>query len=162
MPARSTHPVLLRRHRVEAAKGITINTITNMKSKLLVPLLALVAIVGAVVAADLTYTTLPQDTDSALVLANKAATREESNKFSYISTATTTAVKSGSGVLEKIVVSTAGSSSTATIYDNTAGSGTVVGVINTDALGSYDYGGRFATGLTIVTVGTPKITVVYR
>jgi hypothetical protein len=113
-------------------------------------------------ATDLTYTTLPQDTDSALVLANKSATAAASNKFSYISTATTTTVKSGSGILEKIIVSTVGSSSTATIYDNTAGSGTVVGVINTDSLGTYNYGGRFATGLTIVTVGTPKITVVYR
>lgn len=113
-------------------------------------------------AADLKYTTLPQETDSELVLAHKKAVEASSNTFAYISTATTTAVKSGSGVLEKIIVSTVGSSSTATIYDNTAGSGTVIGVINTDSLGTYHYGGRFGTGLTIVTVGTPKITVVYR
>lgn len=122
----------------------------------------LVAIAPAALAADLTYTTLPQTSDSALVIANKATVAPASNTFTYISTATTTAVKSGSGILEKIIVSTVGSSSTATIYDNTAGSGTVIGVINTDSLGTYNYGGRFATGLTIVTVGTPKITVVYR
>lgn len=112
--------------------------------------------------ADLAYTTLPQDTDSALVLANKRAAEASSNKFLAISTATTTAVKSGSGIIERIVITTVGSSSTATVYDNTAGSGTVIATINTDSLGTYDFGCRFATGLTIVTVGTPKITVVYR
>lgn len=140
---------------------------TTMKKlfSLTTALAVIISVVGlapAAVAADLTYTTLPQTSDSALVIANKSAVAPASNTFAYISTATTTAVKSGSGVLEKIIVSTVGSSSTVTIYDNTAGSGTIIGVINSDSLGTYEYGGRFATGLTIVTVGTPKVTVVYR
>lgn len=128
-------------------------------SLLLLTLLLLGAIGWA---ADLTYTTLPQDTDSSLVLANKRATEAASNKYTNITTATTTAVKSGSGIIERIVVNKVGSSSTATVYDNTAGSGTKIATINTDSLGTYHYGARFGTGLTVVTVNTPDITVIYR
>lgn len=113
-------------------------------------------------AADLTYTELPLTSDSELILNHKALAAPSSNTYSAISTATTTACKSGSGVLVGILVTTVGSSSTATVYDNTAGSGTKIATINTDALGSYLFNCRFATGLTIVTVGTPKITAIYR
>lgn len=157
-----------KRGRVVAAKGVTATKpnqiiMKNILSYILTILLvALLISPPGAIATDLTYTTLPQDTDSALILSNKRATESASNKFTYISTATTTAVKATSGVLEKIIVGTVGSSSTVTIYDNTAGSGTVIGVINSDSLGTYHFGGRFGTGLTIVTVGTPKVTVVYR
>lgn len=124
--------------------------------------LVILAFAVAAMAADLTYTTLPQDNDSALVLSNKAATAAASNKYSNITTATTTAVKSGSGIVERIVVNKVGSSSTVTVYDNTAGSGTKIATINSDSLGTYHYGCRFGTGLTVVTVGTPDVTVVYR
>ncbi len=126
----------------------------------LVAVLLCVAVVAW--AADLTYTTLPQTTDSELVLQHKFNTQQASNLYSNITTATTTAVKSGSGVIERIVVNTVGSSSTATVYDNTAGSGTKIATINTDSLGTYYYGARFGTGLTVVTVGTPNLTVIYR
>lgn len=87
------------------------------------------------------------------------------NSFAHISTATTTTVKTGAGILHSITVNTLGTvASTATVYDNTSGSGTVIAVINTLALsGSFVLDVAFSTGLTIVTTGTaaPDLTVSY-
>lgn len=89
---------------------------------------------------------------------------EESFLFSNIKTNTTTVVKSGAGILHSIVVNTLGLvASSVIIYDNTAGSGTTIGTINTLTLsGSFIYDLAFATGLTIVTTGGVDITVTYR
>lgn len=84
------------------------------------------------------------------------------NTYTNITTATTTTVKSGAGVLHTICVNSLGTvASTATVYDNTAGSGTKIGTLNTLALlGCQTYDVSFATGLTIVTTGTiaPDLT----
>lgn len=86
--------------------------------------------------------------------------------FSHISTSTTTTVKSGAGVLHAISVNTKGTvASIITVYDNTAGSGTVIGVVDSLNLsGAFIFDVIFATGLTLVTTGTvaPDITVSYR
>lgn len=85
--------------------------------------------------------------------------------YSHQATSATTVVKSGVGVLHSIVINTRGTSSTATIYDNTAGSGTVIAIIDTTlSTTSFVYDLNFATGLTVVTAGaTPAdITVTYR
>lgn len=80
---------------------------------------------------------------------------------SYISTATTTTVKSGAGVLHAITVLET-VASTITIYDNTAASGTVIGVLKASiAEGTYFFDRVFSTGLTIVTAGAGKIHVSY-
>lgn len=81
-----------------------------------------------------------------------------------ITTSTTTVVKSGAGGLHSITVNTLGTvASTVTIYDNTAGSGTKLGTINSLTLsGFFQFDVAFATGLTIVTTGAPDITVAYR
>lgn len=88
------------------------------------------------------------------------------HSFANITTATTTTVKSGAGVLHTLTVNNLGTvASTTTVYDNTAGSGTKIATINTLAgQTSYIYDVAFATGLTIVTTGTvaPDITVSYR
>lgn len=88
------------------------------------------------------------------------------HSYNHISTATTTTVKSGAGVLHNISVNTLGTvASTCTVYDNTAGSGTVIAVINTLNLsGAFVLDVAFTTGLTFVTTGTvaPDITVSYR
>lgn len=136
-----------------------------MKKKLIVLSALALAAIG-VIAADLTYTTLPQDTDSALVIANKEAAvlTGASNKFVNITTAGTTAVKVGSGVLEALLINTAGSSgTTATIYD-AASATNPIGSLTTVAQGAFRYNCRFGTALTIVTAGTtaPNLTVVYR
>lgn len=86
--------------------------------------------------------------------------------FSNISSATTTVVRTGAGVLERILVNKAVASGVITVYDNTAASGTKIATITqpgTLLQTQYDleYGVRFSTGLTVVTSSTDDITVVY-
>ena len=84
-------------------------------------------------------------------------------KFTNITSATTTTVKSGIGVLKRITFNKPVMTSTVTIYNNTAASGTKIGTItNTTDVKPYflDFGVFFDTGLTIVTSGADDITVV--
>lgn len=78
---------------------------------------------------------------------------------------TTTTVKSGAGYLHLITINTKGASSnTLTVYDNTAGSGTVIAVIDTTvAPGPFGFNCTFQTGLTLVSAtGTgADLTVSY-
>lgn len=94
------------------------------------------------------------------------AVEESGRTFSHISTSTTTTVKSGAGFLHTICINSLGTvASTTTIYDNTAGSGTVIAVVNSLTIsGTLTYDVAFSTGLTLVTTGTvaPDITVSYR
>lgn len=86
--------------------------------------------------------------------------------FTNISTSTTTTVKSGAGTFHLACINTLGTvASTCTFYDNTAGSGTIIAIINSLTLsGSFTYDISFATGLTVVTTGTaaPNLTVAYK
>jgi hypothetical protein len=80
----------------------------------------------------------------------------------YISTATTTLVKTGAGFLHRIIVN-GGTTGTIIAYDNTAGSGAIIFSFDTtNAIGSYEFNCSFATGLTIVTSAATKLTAVYR
>lgn len=91
--------------------------------------------------------------------------RAESNQYTYISSATTTQVKSGRGVLKRIVFNTPVASSTVTIYDETSGTSVIIGLVtNTTEVKPYrlDYDVKFTTGLKIVTSGADKITVVWQ
>lgn len=91
---------------------------------------------------------------------------QSSFTYAHIATSTTTTVKSGAGVLHGVSINSLGTvASSVTVYDNTAGSGTVIAVL--DSLASarntlFDV--SFATGLTLVTTGTvaPDVTVSYR
>lgn len=79
----------------------------------------------------------------------------------YISSATTTTVKSGKGNLAKIIL-TETAAGTITVYDNTAGSGTILALFKASVVeGSYEFNCRFNTGLTIVTGAASKLTVVW-
>lgn len=79
----------------------------------------------------------------------------------YISTATTTTVKSGRGTLAKIII-TETAAGAITVYDNTAGSGTIIAAFKASIVeGEYTFDCRFATGLTIVTAGASKLTVIW-
>ena len=95
-----------------------------------------------------------------------ALSNKFNNNYKNINTNTTTTVKSGSGVLKRIVVNKVGASSnTCTIYDNTSGTGTIIGTIDpvhTQIVFEYDV--VFNTGLTIVTAtGTAAdLTIVYQ
>ena len=136
------------------------------RNTLLFILTAILGMCGIIGAASLSYTpAAPQTGDSALVISNKvAAAQAGANSFKYVATATTTACKSGAGVLVGVVINTGGASSVCTLYDNTAGSGTKIAVISTAAVGSLKYDLQFSTGLTAVTAtGTPAdITIIYR
>lgn len=85
----------------------------------------------------------------------------EAHSYTNIATATTTVVKSGSGVLRRITINTTAAAAI-TVYDNTAGSGTKIATFPASAIvGSYEFGVKFATGLTIVTAGASDITVAW-
>jgi len=77
----------------------------------------------------------------------------------YISTATTTTVKDSPGILGSITVGETAAGAI-TVYDNTAGSGTVIAVLKASvAEQTFNFDVSFTTGLTIVTAGASKITV---
>lgn len=85
--------------------------------------------------------------------------------YVHITTATTTLVKSGAGSLHQVIINTkASAAATATIYDNTTGSGTVIAVLDLAANDpvTINYDVSFSTGLTIVTTATCDLTVTYR
>ena len=81
------------------------------------------------------------------------------NNATYISTATTTVVKTGAGLLHTIVVQ-GGTTGTIIGYDNTAASGTILFSFDTTvALATYTFDVSFAVGLTVVTSAATKLTV---
>lgn len=108
-------------------------------------------------------TSAKQDTGNASLA---ALVNASSNSFTNITTATTTVVKSGAGSLHSVTINSLGTiASTVTIYDNTAGSGSKIGTIDSLTLkGTFTYDVAFATGLTIVSTGTvaPDISVSWR
>ena len=80
-----------------------------------------------------------------------------------ISTATTTVLKYGPGSLHRLVVNNP-TNNAITIYDNTAASGTVLAIIDPDTGATpfaLQYECPFQNGLTIVTAGTPDVTVIF-
>lgn len=86
---------------------------------------------------------------------------EQRNNYTYISAATTTNVKGGSGFLHKIVVN-GGTTGTIAVYDNTAGSGQLIASFDTtNTIQSIELNCVFATGLTIVTSAATKVTAVW-
>jgi hypothetical protein len=94
---------------------------------------------------------------------------EASDTFQYtnISSATTTTCKSGMGTLIRIVNNRKVANGVITVYDNTAGSGTVIATITNpatllDNAQVFEYGVGFDTGLTIVTTAADNLTVVWR
>lgn len=88
------------------------------------------------------------------------------NKSVNITGAATTVVKSGAGILRKVVFNKFVALGVATLYDNTAGSGTVLATITLPVAllssnGSLEYNLNFATGLTVVTSVAFDMTVIY-
>ena len=85
--------------------------------------------------------------------------------YTRINSATTTQVKTGAGILHKIVITTPVASETIGLIDNTTGTTVNIGTITTTAdLKPYElvFDCRFSTGLRIVTSGTSDIVVVYQ
>jgi len=118
------------------------------------------------------FSALGQTTMSAsvpVVLASNHSdivTKKSASSYAHLNSTGTTTIKSGAGILRRVVVNTNGSgSNTFTIYDNTSGSGTVIATIDTvNAVGGFfEYGLAFSIGLTVVSAtGTSAdITVIY-
>ena len=118
------------------------------------------------------FSALGQKTMSAsvpVVLASNHSdivTKKSASSYAHLNSTGTTTIKSGAGILRRVVVNTNGSgSNTFTIYDNTVGSGTVIATIDTvNAVGGFfEYGLAFSIGLTVVSAtGTSAdITVIY-
>ena len=119
---------------------------------------------ASAVPVSLSSSPLPTDaaTESTLVALNN---KFNTNSFSNINTNTTTTVKSGAGVLKRIVVNKVGALlNTCTIYDNTTATGTIIGTIDPHTHMVFEYDVVFNTGLTIVTAtGTAAdLTIVYQ
>jgi hypothetical protein len=86
-------------------------------------------------------------------------------RFTNIAAQTTTVIKQGAGVLHTVCVNSPAATGTVQMYDNTAGSGTKIGLITSFAsvLGCQTYDVAFSTGLTVVTAtASPDITVSWR
>lgn len=76
----------------------------------------------------------------------------------YISTATTTTVFSGPGILHELSL-TETAAGTITVYDNTAASGTIKAVLKASIVeGDYLHDIDFTIGCTIVTAAASKLT----
>lgn len=77
----------------------------------------------------------------------------------YISTATTTNIKTGTGLLHTLVVQ-GGTAGSIIVYDNTAASGTILASFDsTNALQTYTFDCTLNIGLTVVTSAATKLTV---
>jgi hypothetical protein len=118
------------------------------------------------------FSALGQKTMSAsvpVVLASNHSdivTKKSASSYAHLNSTGTTTIKSGAGILRRVVVNTNGSvSNTFTIYDNTSGSGTVIAAIDTvnGVSGHFEYNVAFSTGLTVVdaTGASADITVIY-
>lgn len=98
---------------------------------------------------------------SALSTDAKGNAKQAGYSATAISTATTTSVKSGKGILRSITV-TGGTAGTITVYDNTAASGTVLAdFASTNTANTYTFNANFTTGLTVVTGAATKLTVIW-
>lgn len=118
------------------------------------------------------FSALGQKTMSAsvpVVLASNHSdivTKKSASSYAHLNSTGTTTIKSGAGILRRVVVNTNGSgSNTFTIYDNTSGSGTVIAAIDTvnGVSCHFEYNVAFSTGLTVVdaTGTSADITVIY-
>lgn len=91
---------------------------------------------------------------------------DQGYNYTYISTATTTVVKSGAGTLKCLAINNQIANATITIYDNTAASGNIIAAISAPAASAVKpifvpYDVNFTTGLTIVTSAAESLTVTW-
>jgi len=85
----------------------------------------------------------------------------ENNKYTHISTATTTIIRGISGKLTKVTINTPASGSL-TLYDNaSAASGTVIAIIDTNPTNpvTLEYSADVVNGIVALTSGTSDITI---
>ena len=148
------------------------SAVTQPISAASLPLPAGAATQATLSSIDAKFSALGQTTMSAsvpVVLASNHSdivTKKSASSYAHLNSTGTTTIKSGAGILRRVVVNTRGGiTNTLTIYDNTSGSGTVIAAIDTvnGVLGHFEYNVAFSTGLTVVSAtGTSAdITVIY-
>lgn len=101
-------------------------------------------------------------TARALAVARLGAASTESI-YKNISSNATNVLKYGAGRLHRIIVNNP-TNNAITVYDNTAGSGTIIATIDPDTGSTpftLEYQCPFFVGLTIVTAGSPNLTIIY-
>ena len=83
------------------------------------------------------------------------------NNIANVGTNTTTVCKRGAGTLQRI--SLLDNQGTAGVYDAPAsGTGLAIAIIDASkGWGTLEFNAPFSSGLSIVTAGTPKISVIY-
>lgn len=97
-----------------------------------------------------------------------AATEAAGSSFVNITTATTTTVKSGTGIFHSLCINTPLASETVTIYNSLTATGTKIGTVTIPATitgenpSCQTFNVFFSLGLTFVTSSTADLTVVYR
>jgi len=103
---------------------------------------------------------LPIVFDCLGVVISRLGKLETNPTYKFIGTDTTTILKYGAGDLHTVInLDNAGD---VEIYDNTGASNPQIAVIDTaKALGTLSFRAPFSNGLTVVTTGGAKITVVY-
>ena len=94
---------------------------------------------------------------------------EQGKSFLNLASQATTTIKSGAGTFHKLIINTPAATGVITIYDNTAGSGTLIatitqpGALLSSGPVAIEFDVKFATGLTVVTAtATQDLTFVYR
>lgn len=85
------------------------------------------------------------------------------SSYANINDDTATQIKNAAGVLNRVVVNTAGASKFLTLYDGTSNSDPVIAVIDLGSINSLNYGLTFSTGLyaELTTGSAADITVIY-
>lgn len=85
--------------------------------------------------------------------------------YNNITTQTTTVVKTGTGILKRIVFNGPTATGVITLYDNTSADGTKIGTITTPATPQpqeLDFDVAFTNGLTVVTAtANQDLTICY-
>ena len=148
------------------------SAVTQPISAASLPLPAGAATQATLSSIDAKFSALGQKTMSAsvpVVLASNHSdivTKKSASSYAHLNSTGTTTIKSGAGILRRVVINTKGTgSNTFTIYDNTSGSGTVIAAIDTANGVSchFEYNVAFSTGLTVVdaTGTSADITVIY-
>ena len=148
------------------------SAVTQPISAASLPLPAGAATQATLSSIDAKFSALGQNTMSAstpVVLSSNHSdivTKKSASSYAHLNSTGTTTIKSGAGILRRVVVNTRGGiTNTLTIYDNTSGSGTVIAAIDTvnGVSGNFEYNVAFSTGLTVVnaTGTSADITVIY-
>lgn len=92
---------------------------------------------------------------------------EPQYSYTNMTTATTTQIRTGPGILHAITINKPVASATITVYDNTASSGTTIGTVTLpatllDDLNTLFYDVAFTTGLRVVTSQATDITISWK